>query len=87
MEKTVKQPWKTLNFLISEDVRTLPCSRDEVVVHVFCTVELLVLESRVPYPHQIVQDNVSFHDNFDSEGVMLHGSQQNLEAVSISGGT
>ena len=51
------------------------------MVHVFFTVELLVLESRVPYPHQIVQDNTSFHDDFDSGGVMLHGSRQNLEAV------
>ena len=57
------------------------CSRDEVMAHVFCTVELLVLESRVPYPHQIVQDNASFHDDFDSGGVMLHGSQHNPEAV------
>ena len=47
----------------------------------FCTVKLLVLESRVSYPHQIVQDNASFHDNFDSGGAMLHCSQQNLEAV------
>ena len=51
------------------------------MVHVFCTVELLVLESRVPYPHQIVHDNASFHDDFDSGGVMLHSSQQNLEAI------
>ena len=58
-----------------------PCSRNEVMVHVFCTVELLVLESRVPYPRQIVQGNASFHDDFDSGGVMLHASQQNLEAV------
>ena len=51
------------------------------MVYVFFTVEQLVLESRMPYPHQIVQDNASFHDDFDSGGVMLHGSQQNLEAV------
>ena len=58
-----------------------PSSREEVMVHIFCTVGLLVLESRVPYPHQIVQNNASFHDDFDSGEVMLHGSQQNLEAV------
>ena len=57
------------------------CSRDEVTVHVLCTVELLVLESRVPYPHPIVQDNAGFHDDLESGGVMLHGSQQNREAV------
>ena len=58
---------------------------NEVTVHVLCTVELLVLESRVPYPHQIVQDNAGFHDDLDSGGVMLHGSQQNLEAVRQEG--
>ena len=57
------------------------CSRDEVMVHVFFTVELLILESRVLYLHQIVHDNASFHDDFDSGGVMLQGSQQNLKAV------
>ena len=57
-----------------------PCSRDEVMVLVSCTVELLVLESRVPYAHQIVQDNASFHDDFDSRGVMLNGGQQNLSS-------
>ena len=51
------------------------------MVHIFCTVELLVLESRVPYPYQIVQDNANFHDDFGSRGVMLLGSQQNLEAI------
>ena len=58
-----------------------PCSRGEVTVHVLCTVELLVLESGVPYPHQFVQDNAGVHDDLDSGGVMLHGSEQNLEAV------
>ena len=57
------------------------CSRDEVTVHVLCMVELLVLESRVPYPHQFVQDNAGFHDDLDSEGVIIHGSPHNLEAV------
>ena len=58
-----------------------PSPGHEVMVHVFWTVELLVLESRVPYPHEIVQDHASFHDDFDSGGVMLLGSQQNLEAI------
>ena len=44
----------------------------------FCMVELLALVSRVPYLHQTVQDNARFHDDFDSGGVMLHGS---LEAI------
>ena len=39
------------------------------------------MESRVPYPHPIVHDNAGFHDDLDIGGVMLHGSQQNLEAV------
>ena len=44
-----------------------PCSRGKVMVHVFCTVELLAgLKYRVPYPHQIALDNASFHDGFDS---------------------
>ena len=28
-----------------------------------------------------MQDSASFHDDLDSGGMMLHGSQQNLEAV------
>ena len=58
-----------------------PCSRDEITVHVLCTIELLVLESRVSYPQQTVQDNADFHDDIDSGRVMLHGSPQNLGVV------
>ena len=59
-----------------------PCFKDEVTVHVLCTVELLVLESRVPYPRQIVQDNTRFHNDLDNGGgVMLYGSKQNLKAI------
>ena len=58
-----------------------PCSWDEIAAHVLCTVELLVLESWVPGRHQVVQDHACFDDDLDGGGVMLHGTQQNLESV------
>ena len=42
-----------------------PCSWDEIAVHILCTVELLVLESWVPGPHQVVQDHACFDDDLD----------------------
>ena len=68
--------------LYVREVKALsPFSWDELPVLVLRTVKLLVLEPWVPYPHHVVQYHAGDDDELDGGGVMLHGSEQNLEAV------
>ena len=64
------------NYMCVVEVPVLsPCSWDVLMVNILELVELLVLESRVAHPHQIVHDQAGLYGDLDSGGPVLHGSQ------------
>ena len=58
-----------------------PSSRNKVSVDVLLPVQLLVLESRVAGPHQIVQQHAGFSNQLDCLWAMLHGGEEDLEVL------
>jgi len=41
----------------------------------------MLCKHELPGPHEVVQDHACFDNELDSGGVMLHGTEQNLESV------
>ncbi len=57
-----------------------PFSRDNVVV-VFFLVHDIILESRVPYPHQVMKTHARQHYVAHSVWLLPHCGEQTLESV------
>ena len=62
-----------------------PRSWDVVTTKVLGTVKLLVLHSRIPGPHQVVEEHACCDNELDGLGLLLYRAQENLEPIGKDG--